>query len=282
MGCEWSVQTWDTMTDQAWNSLMTPLIEECHLFDATFSRFKPTSLISRLANKTGRFTVPPALVELLLVYQQFFRVTDGKLNPLIGNTISDLGYDATYSLTQKERVRLTPNLLDAITILDETTIRQDLPVMMDLGALGKGYFVDVLVKRLREAGVERFLVNGSGDVAYHAPDGAPIWAGLEHPQDASLVVGRTPLLNQSLCASSGNRRKWRTFHHIVDPFTHTSPDSLLASWVKADSTMLADGLATALFFTDPDRLRLTFAFEYCLLSPALTVRRSPLFGGELF
>lgn len=282
MGCLWSIQVWDELSLPVWSEVQTRIIEECTAFDETFSRFKKTSLIWRLANTVGKFSVPPTFIEMLHLYQRLYRVTGGRYNPLIGNTISDLGYDAEYSLTPKAQIRLTPSLLEAVEIIDEQTIRQNLPVMFDVGALGKGYFVDRASVILREYNIQRFLVNGSGDVFYQTAAKEPLLAGLEHPGDASMVIGRTKLVNQAMCASSGNRRKWDKYHHIIDPLTQTSPNEILASWIKAETTMLADGLATAAFLVPVEELRREFVFEYCLLNPEYKVKRSAGFEVELY
>lgn len=282
MGCAWTVQVWDAMSDTAWDALITPVREACLAFDATFSRFKKTSLIWQLADRTGEFAVPRECVELLRIYQRFFGVTEGKFTPLIGHTISDLGYDAEYSLTPRERIRLAPALDQAITIVDDEHIIQYVPCLLDMGGLGKGYMVDVLVHRLKAQGIAQGLVNGSGDIAFWTDTAQEARVGLEHPQDAQQVIGTTPLHNQSVCGSSGNRRRWRTFHHIIDPFTQTSPNKIVASWVKADRTVIADGLATALFLTDAVRLRQEWAFEYACLTPEHQLIRSSGFGGEVY
>ncbi|MDQ5919381.1 MAG: FAD:protein transferase [Patescibacteria group bacterium] len=282
MGCAWTVQVWDAMSDTAWDALITPVREVCLAFDATFSRFKKTSLIWQLADRTGEFAVPRECVELLRIYQRFFRVTEGKFTPLIGHTISDLGYDAEYSLTPRERIRLAPALDQAIAIVDDERIIQHVPCLLDMGGLGKGYMVDRLAEQLKASGVEKGLVNGSGDILFWSNDDTSARVGLEHPEDASQVIGVVELRNQALCGSSGNRRRWRTYHHIIDPFTQTSPNMLLASWVKADTAVMADGLATALFLTDPARLQAMWAFEYACLTPEHQLIRSSGFGGEVY
>ena len=40
--------------------------------------------------------------ELLKIYLKINKITLGKINPLIGNTISDFGYDENYSLEKKD------------------------------------------------------------------------------------------------------------------------------------------------------------------------------------
>ena len=49
---------------------------------------------------------------------------------------------------------------------------------------------------------------------------------------------------------------------MVDPETGEPAKEIIATWVLADSTMLADGLATALFFTKPELLKKQYTYEY--------------------
>jgi FAD:protein FMN transferase len=63
--------------------------------------------------------------------------------------------------------------------------------------------------------------------------------------------------------------------------TGTPNRDVLASWVIADNATLADGLATALFLTDPSRLADPYRFEFVRMS-ANGIEASPGFDGELF
>jgi FAD:protein FMN transferase len=56
---------------------------------------------------------------------------------------------------------------------------------------------------------------------------------------------------------------------------------VLATWVIADDAMLADGLATALFVTDAQRLNCTDRFAFVRMFWD-RIERSPGFSGELF
>jgi thiamine biosynthesis lipoprotein len=57
---------------------------------------------------------------------------------------------------------------------------------------------------------------------------------------------------------------------------------VLATWVLANSTMMADGLATALFFTPAAKLAQQFAFEYAVLMPDMSLQHSRNFPVTLF
>jgi thiamine biosynthesis lipoprotein len=106
--------------------------------------------------------------------------------------------------------------------------------------------------------------------------------GLENPFQTSQAIGVVTLGNKSLCGSSGNRRSWEDFHHILNPHTLRSPKHISALWTVADSTLLADALSTCLFFVPAQKLLKHFRFEYLLLYPDYSIEKSAHFPAELF
>jgi FAD:protein FMN transferase len=280
MGSQWAVTVWDSISAPAFDDLMDSIMERCTEFEQLYSRFRPDSFIRSLAMKTGICDVPTDLITMLRLCEQLNRLSDGTFNPLIGSTLEDMGYDETYSLTPKNHVRSAPEFSPALHIIDDTHIDLHEPVLIDIGAVGKGYAVDLMTKFLDAAGLSRFLVDGSGDIFYRGSE--PLRAGLEHPDDPTKAIGVIELSNCAFCASAGNRRKWNTYHHIIDPRTLTSPQNILGTWVKAESAALADALATAIFLCDPDMLTADLSFEYCILNSEYRVRRSAGFEAELF
>ena len=79
------------------------------------------------------------------------------------------------------------------------------------------------------------------------------------------MVHTVEIKDKSIAGSAGNRRKWGRFSHIIDPFKIESPKEVKATWVVADTTLLADALATALFFVRPEILKQYFNFDYYIM-----------------
>lgn len=280
MGTSWEISIWDDIDPTVLGSLKQTIIARSEEFDRTYSRFKKTSLIWKLADACGIHEVPAELTEMLKIYARLHDLSGGAMNPLIGHTLSDMGYDADYSLKPAQTIRPVPDFPTSLRIIDETHIELMQPALIDLGAIGKGFFVDKLWSYLRSQGVRRFLVNGSGDIRYSG-DGMPIRAGLEHPGDPTKVIGVLDMYEGALCASASNRRAWDKYHHTISPHTLASPKDIIATWVLTDSAALADGLCTCLFLTEPQRYT-ELKFEYCLLTPDYTAKRSAGFRAELF
>jgi FAD:protein FMN transferase len=282
LGSQFAITVWDTISEEHFSAYMREIETYVHTFEQTYSRFIPTSLLSHLAGKTGTFEVPSELTTMLRYYEQVSLPTQGKITPAIGATLSDLGYDASYSFVKKDTVRTAPAFEDALTIVDPTHLTILQPIHFDLGALGKGYVVDRIVAILRAHQLTHLLVNGSGDIRYLSPSGIPITCGLEHPTDPTLAIGTLTLTEGSLCASGTRRRRWGTdTHHYVDPHTGTSPNTVLATWVWAPTAALADLLASTLFFVAPEALT-QFSFEYLIVNQHLQQKRSAGFTAELF
>jgi thiamine biosynthesis lipoprotein len=124
---------------------------------------------------------------------------------------------------------------------------------------------------LEEHGITAYCVDAGGDMIQR--NSSPLRVGLEHPNNMEQVIGIVELSNRSLCGSSGNRRKWQNFHHIIDPKKLASPTGILAVWVIADTTILADGLTTCLFFVTAEKLK-RHSFEYLLVRDDLSIEKS--------
>ena len=110
--------------------------------------------------------------------------------------------------------------------------------------------------------IDKFWIDGGGDIYSY---GTSLKIGLEHPANPEQVIGVVEIKNQSICASSGNRRKWGKYHHIIDPEKLESADEVLATWVIASKAIIADSLATSLFLVSPEKLKKEFEFEYLIL-----------------
>lgn len=66
------------------------------------------------------------------------------------------------------------------------------------------------------------------------------------------------------------------------PATGLPTRAVIATWVTAPTALDADGLATALFFTEPARLAGSFDFEFARMRADGRVEFSPGLPGEVF
>jgi thiamine biosynthesis lipoprotein len=264
------------------------VLERVERFDAVWSRFRPDSVVAEIAaaENGGVFAFPAEAVTLFELFDRLSAATAGAVDPLVGRQLELLGYDSTYSLVpapediRQRAVQQRPDWA-ADVVREGATLVTRRPLVVDVGAAGKGLLVDLIAVLLEESGVAEFVIDASGDLRHRGASAVRI--GLEHPLDPRSVIGVVELQNGSLCASATNRRAWGDgLHHVLDARTGEPVSGVLATWVLAADAATADGLATALFTTDPRRLRQSFRFSHVRLFADGRAERSARFPGELF
>ncbi len=287
MGTELEIQIFDDVSKILEEKVKSEIFDFTVFYDESFSRFKENSLITKISKSTGIFEVPKDLIDILNIYKIFFNITDGAMSPLIGNTLSDLGYDANYTLMKKENISKTPNFLEVVKIFGENsyhkkntinTIEVSEKVLIDIGAIGKGFWVDQVKNILEKNKITHFLINGSGDIYYSSPNNSKVKINLEN--SLGNIFATTEIVNEAICGSGTLKRNWSikkadNLHHIINARTSLPTENLESVWVKVKSekfpTTYADGLATAIFFVEPSKLQeivkkdLEINFEYYII-----------------
>jgi thiamine biosynthesis lipoprotein len=276
IGTQWQIETTSALESEVVVRIRARIDE----FDRTYSRFRDDSLVSAVATSAGRFDFPEDAIALFALYDTLFENTDGAVTPLVGRSLSDLGYDADYSLMMKRAGSPAADWRAEVHRHANTVVTTS-PHLIDVGAAGKGYLVDIVGDILTDNHIDEFVIDASGDLLVSTAE--PRRVGLEHPFDPSLAIGVVEMTHGAICASGSNRRVWgEGLHHILDGRTGAPTSDVIATWAIADSALVADGLATALFFADPDRLAALYEFHYVRLLSSGRAERSPGLPGELF
>jgi thiamine biosynthesis lipoprotein len=276
IGTQWTIELFGQ--EHVPQTLVRAITSRIGAFDKHYSRFRDDSLVTAMADKAGDYDLPPDAKPMFDLYWDLYKITGGALTPLIGQTLADAGYDAQYSL-QPKRLKRPPAWDDALDY-NFPHLQVKHPVLLDFGACGKGYLVDIIAGLLSAHGITSFLVNAGGDMVHRGD--ASVLVGLEHPDNPSLAIGTMQLQDASLCGSAGNRRAWADYHHILDPQKLTSPAHIRAVWVYAESTMLADALTTALYFVSPETLGAHYRFEYAIIHDDYALTYSDNFPATFF
>lgn len=280
LGTVLSITIWDDISSGEFELLKSEIIQKTEDFENTYSRFRAGSVVTDITDKTGIIEVPKDFINILKIYQSLFKTSGGKFTPLIGGALEDAGYDKERTLIPKSRISKVPDFFDAVTIIDDTHIEKKFTCQFDFGAAGKGYLVDILSDYLEKKGIKRFLTDGSGDV-YYSGDGTHIKVGLEHPADNTKVIGSIDMTSGAMCSSATNKRKWAKYNHYIDPFTGESPTDIIAVWVLASSTVIADAVSSVLFFAGPESIK-EYDFEYCILRSDYKIKHSEGFNAEFY
>ena len=273
IGTHWEVETTDPLPDAA----RAAVAAEIERFDREWSRFRGDSDVTRLS-RVGGVLISDDVGAMFDAYRALSAATSGAVNPLIAGGLEALGYDADYSLVAGDPVA-APADWERRVSWTGTEVAATAPVLLDVGALGKGRLVDLVFERLASFPGD-LVVDAGGDIRAR---GAAVRIGLEHPYDATKAIGVVELQGRALCASAINRRAWGSgLHHVLDARTGLPVRTWAATWALAPEAMVADAVATALFFDGGVEIATSWGVEWVRMSTDGRVQRSPGCPAELF
>lgn len=278
IGTKWQIDFHVPLSVQKRGYLKILIKKRIEEFERMYSRFRFDSFTNITLSQVGTFTLPPDAEPLFSLYHKLYHITNGAFTPFIAQVLIDAGYNTDYSF-EVGTLHMPPRWEDVMEYHYPTiTIKK--PEALDFGAGGKGYLVDIVTDLIKEYGIKDFCIDAGGDIRYE--NSKPLQIKLENPDNIGQAIGTTTITKTSLCASSGSKRKWSNFHHIIDPHTLTSPEKIRATWVTAKNTILADSLSTCLFLVESAKLLPHFSFEYLILYADNSFEKSPAFPATLF
>jgi thiamine biosynthesis lipoprotein len=204
----------------------------------------------------GRAT--PHLVRLIEISKGLSAQSDDLFNPALGHLIRLWGFHndelpAGPPPTRSEIeawVAKRPRMGD-VTVEGGLVRSSNPAVMLDFGAIAKGYAVDLAVERLRTLGIRNALVNaGGGMTAIGRHADRPWRVGVRHPQGKG-VLAALELHDGESVHTSGNYERYSEhegirYGHIIDPRTGYPGREIVSATVIHDDGAVADAAATAL------------------------------------
>lgn len=130
---------------------------------------------------------------------------------------------------------------------------------LDLGGIAVGYAVDQSLAELKRLGIERAMIDSSGDIGCSGPPpGERGWRIGIAPLNPQAAPSRYLRLSNAALTTSGDAYQHITldgqrYSHIVDPATGLGLKRPAATTVIARNCITADALATAVCVLGPDR-----------------------------
>lgn len=207
----------------------------------------------------------PAPADVRYVIQKalsYAELSGGAFDPTIGPVVKlwNIGMDG-------ERIPAPEEIAEALPLVDASAVAVDdaastvfLPragMMLDLGAIAKGYAADEVARVLLEHRVKAAVVDLGGNVKVvgRKPDGSPWRIGIQDPfDDRGSRIGIAELEGGATVVTSGVYERYfigddgAHYHHILDPATgYPARNGLVSVTVISSSSIDADGLSTTLF-----------------------------------
>lgn len=222
------------------------------------TRFSPNSELMRLCAQPGvTVEASPILFEIVQFAVMVAEETGGAFDPTVGHRMEARGFNREYrsgevvqtGIAVEAGVSYRDIRLDA----KRSTITLRRPMMLDLGAIAKGFAIDIAARELAEC--RDFAIDAGGDLFLSGrnPEGKPWSVGIRHPRQDGGIIHTVRVSGKAVCTSGDYERRTEAGHHILDPKTGEAAGTVASATVIAPTAMLADALATSAFVLGPEK-----------------------------
>ena len=189
--------------------------------DAAASRFRPDSELSRLPVGVWT-TVSPLLAQLLAAARDAAEDTDGLVDPTVGTSLRDLGYDRTFTTIVQGAPITVVRRPVGWRALEVDGLRVRAPEGLDLGATAKGLAADLCAAAAGQVSAAA-LVGLGGDLATAGDRSWPVLVRDTSDPEETDDDGQVVDLVGALATSGTRARRWhrgsQLVHHLLDPRT---------------------------------------------------------------
>jgi FAD:protein FMN transferase len=246
------------------NELLT-----CHRLFDIYNAYEGINNLKTVNDSAGvaPVAVDRRIIDLLSFGKEMYRMTDGQVNIALGSALK-LWHDkrtegiadpANASLPDADALKAAALHADIENlVVDEsagTVYLRDAGMLLDVGAIAKGYATELAARRMIEDGAESALLSVGGNVRAVGMrgDGMPWQVGIQNP-DLSQAAGDIAVVAMaggSLVTSGSYQRYYIVdgvrYHHIIDPRTLMPSAYARSVTVMTEDSGIADALSTALF-----------------------------------
>lgn len=238
------------------------------LFDIYYE-YDGVNSLKTVNDKAGEeaVAVEKPVIDLLGYSKDVYVLTEGRTNIAMGSVLSiwhdyrekGINDPASAVLPPMEDLqRAAENTnIEKLIIDDEngTVFLANEKMSLDVGAVAKGYSVEMTARYCEEMGYTGYALSVGGNVRCIGakPDGEKWEIGVQNPDTKSEnpYVAKVYLENESLVTSGVYQRFYtvaeKQYHHIIDPKTLMPSDRYASVSVISRDSGLADALSTALF-----------------------------------
>jgi thiamine biosynthesis lipoprotein len=250
------VSAWGLEQD-AFRETIPRIFKRIEYLEDILSTYREDSVISQINHGGFEGPLPPELHYLLFNSQLISAETDGAFDVTVQPLVqlwrdareadrlpADEDFEEAFASVGYRKVRLNSKAQIEFAVAG---------MMLDFGGIAKGYFADEAIQLLRQAGARRCLVDVGGDIrSWQAADSTePFRIGIKHPINTSEMLLKLEVPRGAV-VTSGNYERFfeidgKRYCHIFDPRTGQPVEGLLSVSLVADTGLIADAYATAVF-----------------------------------
>jgi thiamine biosynthesis lipoprotein len=270
-------------------------LQEIENLEAQLSLFRPTSEIAQVNAQASRtpVCVSPAVFSLLCHAKSLWEESGGAFDPTIAPLLNCWGFLGGKGSWPGDEAIAKARAITGMHLVEldpgSRTVRFTRPgVMLDLGAIGKGYGIQVAADLLRDLGVNSALIHGGTSTVYalgrppdsqhwsvaiDAPPQEPDAVSSAEPRSADILA-TVPLQDEALSVSAvwGKcfKRDGKVYGHVLDPGSGRPVENTLMAAVVTASATETDALSTAMLVSGAPDYEITSRLRPGMRSILLT------------
>lgn len=234
--------------------LLNEMAAQVQRFEKDFSRFLPTSQLSKLNLNAGtKVKSAPELINLTRATKSMVEKSRGLYNPLLLPALQSVGYVGSWprpenfkqNLNFSNRETANPDDIE----INDGWIKIPKNSALDFGGIGKGYLLDQLANFIEKNEVKDYWFSLGGDIILSGNDErqkgwevsiANVRSGNELKQKIKTDGKRTAIATSGIMKRCGEKND-QNWHHIIDPRTNLpAKTDILSATIMTDSATEAD------------------------------------------
>jgi thiamine biosynthesis lipoprotein len=245
-------------------------LEVYHKLYTIYNRYEGMNNLC-LINREGMnapMSVDGRLLDMLGYAKEMYTATGGHMNVAMGSVLALWHQYRDEGMKSPEKAALPPmadlqaaaahTSIDSLVLDTEqnTVFLADPALRLDVGAVAKGYAVEMTAQWMQKQGLTGYILNVGGNVRILGPqpEGKKWTVGIENPNTAdeeTPYVAYLELDSLSLVTSGSYQRYYmvegKSYHHIIDKDTLMPGENFLSVSVLCPHSGQADAFSTALF-----------------------------------
>lgn len=240
---------------------------EVQRLDGMLSFFSDRSELAKINKNAGLGAVRVSKETSEVIEKAVFASerTDGAFDVTIGPEISQWDFYAKRKpddASIRERLSLVNYKWIALDRVKSSLSLKKRGMLIDLGAIAKGYAADRAVEELKREGIASGLVSVAGDIKAFGlkPDGKAWRVGIRNPRaknDNDEIIATIELKDMAISTSGDYERFFimagKRYHHILDPRTGYPAQGCRSVSVIAKDGVYADSFSTGVFVLGPEK-----------------------------
>lgn len=241
-------------------SVAEEALREVQALDAQLSFYRDDSDI-RMLNVVAAHrpvTVEPRLFRLLQRARDLCVATDRAFDPAVAPLLQAWGFTGGGGRVPTDEELEAARRISGMDLLEldpeALTVRFTCEgVMLDLGAIGKGYAIERAAELMVDYEVPGALIHGGTSTVYAVgtqPDGSEWQIAVRDPTSPDAALMAVPLRDQALSVSASHGKSFthagEQYGHVLDPREGRPVRGVLLAAVRCASATDSDALSTAL------------------------------------